>query len=342
MSGALRLEAPAKVNLGLALVGLRDDGYHLLESVFAPVALYDEVALRVDVDGDGRRLRVDVDGGGRPLAGVLDGGGGGGRDDAASIRLACGPPLDPDLPAAVGDVPDGPDNLAWRAARLFCDRTGYRASIRIDLRKGIPAGAGLGGGSSDAAAVLRGLRTLSGCEVADATLAGWALELGADVPFFLAPGPAFVCGIGERIERLTGLPELPIVLVNPGKTLATAAVYREADRLGTALTKQRAGSTMRALSALTQNVRDAVPALRDLLINDLEPAARRLCPSVARAADRLGRAGAVAVSMTGSGATVLGVFASADAAERAARRIEDEDAGGPERCWVRATRTLVS
>lgn len=315
MSEALRLEAPAKVNLGLALVGLREDGYHLLESVFAPVAIYDEVLLEVDATTEAR---------------------------PAGIRLECGPPLAADLPAAVGTVPEGPDNLAWRAARLFCDRTDWRASIRIGLRKGIPAGAGLGGGSSDAAAVLRGLCTLSGRRVPAAELAGWALELGADVPFFLDPGPAFVSGIGECIEPLPGLPELPIVLVNPGKTLATAAVYREADRLGAALTKERAGSTMRALSGLTQNVRNAVPALRDLLINDLEPAARRLCPAVARAAERLGRAGAVAICMTGSGATVLGVFTSAGEAERAARRIADEEQGGPERCWVRATRTWAS
>lgn len=324
MSAQIERRAPAKINLGLALVGLRADGYHLLESVFAPIALYDEITLAI---GDATALGS---GEGR----------GAGIEDA--IALVCGPPLDPGLPAAVGQVPDGPDNLVWRAARLFRDRTGLRARIRIGLRKGIPAGAGLGGGSSDAAAVLEGMRRLSGVAVSDAELARWALELGADVPFFLSPGPAFVAGIGERIEPLPGLPSLPIVLVNPGKTLATAAVYREADRLGAALTKGRAGSTMRALSGLTQNVRDAVPALRDLLINDLEPAARRLCPSVARVASRLDRAGAVAVSMTGSGATVFGVFASEGEADRAARQIADDDRGEPEHCWVRATCTLAS
>ncbi|MEZ4333908.1 MAG: 4-(cytidine 5'-diphospho)-2-C-methyl-D-erythritol kinase [Myxococcota bacterium] len=323
MRTRVELRAPAKINLGLALVGLRADGYHLLESVFAPIALYDELVLEV--------------------GSATPPGHGGAAGDEGEIVLVCGPPLDPGLPVAVGQVPDGPDNLAWRAARLFRDRAGIRAPIRIALRKGIPAGAGLGGGSSDAAAVLEGMRRLTGASVVDAELARWALDLGADVPFFLARGPAFVAGIGERIAPLPGLPSLPIVLVNPGKTLATADVYREADRLGAALTKERAGSTMRALSGLTQNVRDVVPALRDLLINDLEPAARRLCPAVAQVADRLDRAGAVAVSLTGSGATVFGVFASQSEAERAAARIADDDAGGgPERCWVRATRTLAS
>ncbi len=322
------MRTPAKLNLGLALVGTRADGYHLLESVFAPIALYDELEIAVE-------------------------------PGAAGISLECGPPLDPELPEALHRVPSGPENLAHRAARLFCERTGYRARISIQLCKGIPAGAGLGGGSSDAAAVLCGLRDLSGFGTSLDELFTWALELGADVPFFLAPRPALVTGIGERIEPLEGLPALEVALVNPGKTLATADVYRMADQLGVALTKHSPGSTMRALSGLTQENRDAAPALRDLLINDLlindlEPAARQLCPPLARIADRLDRLGASAVSMTGSGATVFGVFATARSAQEAVGRwraddaADDESARGvgsgrePEaRCWVRATRVLT-
>lgn len=307
----LRIRTPAKVNLGLALVGTRADGYHLLESVFAPIALWDEVELELQAG-------------------------------KSEIGLVCGAPLDPELPDAVRDVPTGPENLVWRAARIFMERSRLAASIRIGLRKGIPAGAGLGGGSSDAAAVLRGLAELSGRSIEPGELAKWALELGADVPFFLSPGPALVTGIGERIERLSGVPELALVLVNPGKTLATADVYRMADRLAGALTKNRSGSTMRALSGLTRNRRDLAPALRDLLINDLEPAARQLCPPVARIADRLERVGAMAVSMTGSGATVLGVFGSQAEAGEAEKRLRAEDEASGERCWIRATRTLAA
>ena len=310
-TGPLRIRTPAKVNLGLALVGTRSDGYHLLESVFAPIALWDEVELEV-------------------------------RSGAGDIALVCGPPLDPELPEAVREVPTGPENLVWRAARLFCERSGFDASIRIGLRKGIPAGAGLGGGSSDAAAVLLGLAELSGRSIDPGELAKWALALGADVPFFLSPGAALVTGIGERIERLTAVPELALVLVNPGKTLATADVYRMADTLAGALTKNRSGSTMRALSGLTQTHRDLAPALQKLLINDLEPAARQLCPPIARIADRLDRAGAIAVSMTGSGATVLGVFRSEAEAGEAEKRLRAEDEASGERCWMRATRTLAA
>ena len=310
-TGPLRIRTPAKVNLGLALVGTRSDGYHLLESVFAPIALWDEVELEV-------------------------------RSGAGDIALVCGPPLDPELPEAVREVPTGPENLVWRAARLFCERSGFGASIRIGLRKGIPAGAGLGGGSSDAAAVLLGLAELAGRSIDPGELAKWALALGADVPFFLSPGTALVTGIGERIERLTAVPELALVLVNPGKTLATADVYRMADTLAGALTKNRSGSTMRAFSGLTQTHRDLAPALQDLLINDLEPAARQLCPPIARIADRLDRVGAIAVSMTGSGATVLGVFRSEAEAGEAEKRLRAEDEASGERCWIRATRTLAA
>ena len=319
MNRAVRVETPAKLNLGLALVGTRADGYHLLESVFAPIALYDELELSVEPGAEG-------------------------------IVLECGPPLDPELPEALYRVPSGPENLVHRAAQLFCERTGYRARVSIRLRKGIPAGAGLGGGSSDAAAVLLGLSALSDLKLPPGALARWALELGADVPYFLSPRPALVTGIGERIEPVEGLPALAVVLVNPGKTLATADVYRMADQLGGALTKQLPGSTMRAFSGLTQNSRKATPALRDLLINDLEPAARRLCPSLERIADRLDRLGASAVSMTGSGATMFGVFASEHATREAVARWRADEKGArsdglgqePEpRCWIRATRVLA-
>ena len=319
MNRAVRVETPAKLNLGLALVGTRPDGYHLLESVFAPIALYDELEISVEPGAEG-------------------------------IVLECGPPLDPELPEALHRVPSGPDNLVHRAAQLFCERTRYRARVSIRLRKGIPAGAGLGGGSSDAAAVLRGLSALSNLSLPPGALARFALELGADVPYFLSPRPALVTGIGERIEPVEGLPELSVVLVNPGKTLATADVYRMADQLGGALTKQLPGSTMRALSGLTKSYREAAPALRDLLINDLEPAARRLCPSLERIADRLDRLGASAVSMTGSGATVFGVFASEHATREAVDRWRADEAGMPSdglghepepRCWIRATRVLA-
>ena len=304
--GSLSLRAPAKLNLGLRLLGVRPDGYHLIESLFAPIELWDEVELE-----------------------VLPGS----REIDLEVELA----PDSGLPPSLARIPSGPENLVWRAASAFCAAYDVRARIRIRLRKRIPAAAGLGGGSSDAAAVLRALATLTrqddglGDRAALSKLAG---ELGADVPFFLQPEPALVTGIGEQIEPVVDLPGLDVVVANPGIGLATAEVYRAADALGSALTPSGPGSTMRALSRLraSENLaqgrnqgqaRDWRNALGDLLVNDLEPAGRRLCPPVGRLLTELRRLGALGASMTGSGATVFGVFASAEEAGAAAAEISD-------------------
>ncbi len=302
----LELEAPAKVNLGLRIVGRRDDGYHLLESLFVPIDWAD-------------RVRVELDAEAPP--GVL-------------LRLEAG-----SAPAAPGSgVPAGPDNLAARAAEAFLERARRAAAVRISLDKRLPAAAGLGGGSSDAGAVLRALDRLLPGALPPGALADLALELGADVPFFLDPRPALVRGVGERIEPVEGLPGLWLVLANPGKSLATAAVYAAWDESAAALTPSEAGSTMRALSRLRAAFRvssqrhdsrarhsdgatamapQSIASLGALLVNDLEPAARGLCPEVADLQQRLRSLGAAAAGMSGSGATVFGVFPD-EASARAA------------------------
>jgi 4-diphosphocytidyl-2-C-methyl-D-erythritol kinase len=302
------LRAPAKINLGLRLMGVREDGYHTLESVFAPIEIWDELELEI-LPGEPR------------------------------IDLEIEAP-DPDqMPPALSAVTGGPDNLVVRAAAAFRKETGLEGRIQIRLRKRIPAGGGLGGGSSDAAAVLRGLASLFDGEVADERLHTLGLSLGADVPFFLSPTPALVTGIGEKIEPLAGLPELDLVIANPGISLATAEVYHAADALRSALTESEPGSTMRAISRLCGETGDLAPALGDLLINDLEPAARRLCPPVARLMKRLEEAGAIGVSMSGSGSTVFGIFESVDRASRAAEVLRASVSGGS---WIRVTRIITS
>jgi 4-diphosphocytidyl-2-C-methyl-D-erythritol kinase len=302
------LRAPAKINLGLRLLGVRDDGYHTLESVFAPIEIWDE--LEIEVSPGEPRIDLDIE--------TSDSG---------------------ELPAALSAVTAGPDNLVVRAAAAFRKQTGLEGRIRLRLRKQIPAGAGLGGGSSDAAAVLLGLASVFDGELAQEALHALGLSLGADVPFFLSPTPALVSGIGEKIENLTGLPALDLVVANPGISLATAEVYRATDALPSALTEPKPGSTMRAISRLRGETGDLAPALGDLLINDLEPAARRLCPPVARLIKRLKEVGAIGVSMSGSGATVFGVFESGDRASEAAEMLR---ASEPGESWIRVTRIITS
>jgi len=318
-SGALptlQLRAPAKVNLGLRLVGLRDDGHHLLESLFVPLSLADEIELSWRRDGpDGVDLTVEA-------------------------------AADANLPPALQALDAGPENLAARAAEAFRKAYGVAGTVAIRLVKRVPAGAGLGGGSSDAGTVLSGLARLTGAvDGVDPGLAEQALGLGADVPYFLAPRPALVSGVGERIESVGGIPPLDLVLANPGISVATAEVYRVADVLRDSLTATGAGSTMRAISRLAGETGVGTPALGDLLVNDLAPAAIRLCPPIGRWLDRLRDAGAIGVGMSGSGGTVFGVFENAGEAERAAAAVRDpqepidsnENGDGS---WVRVTQVV--
>jgi len=183
--------APAKLNLGLRVVGRRDDGYHLLESLFVPLELAD-------------RVRVEAE----PAA-------------VTSISVT--------MLGRAGDVPAGDDNLVTRAARAFLGAAGITARIALTLDKQIPVGAGLGGGSSDAAAVLCALAQQFANELSIQALAAVAVRLGADVPFFLDPRPAWVTGIGEQIEPIREFPALDVLLATPAPPLATADVFRALD-----------------------------------------------------------------------------------------------------------------
>lgn len=303
----LVLEAPAKVNLGLRIRGRRSDGYHLLESLFVPLDLSD-------------RLRVDV-------ASAAPGGPGGVTLRVSGERAA--------------GVPEDASNLAVRAAQDFLAAAG-REDLRVDiaLEKRIPAQAGLGGGSSDAGAVLRALAALVPGAPEPSSLAALALRLGADVPFFLDARPALVRGIGERIEPAPRTPPLVLLLVHPGIGLSTAEVYAAFDALAGTLTAQDPGPTVRPPEGPLEP-----QTLARLLENDLEPAALRLCPPLLRLRQRIAEVGAVAVSMSGSGPTLFGVFTDEGAAREAeaALRLGGPgalgQAGGPE-TWLRVARTV--
>src|SRR2546423_2242937 len=173
----LVLNAAAKVNLILEVLGKRDDGYHGLVTVMQAVALCDRITL----------------------------------EDADVLELASSP-----------GVPADGRNLALRAATALREAAGVTRGARITLDKRIPVAAGLGGGSSDAAAVLLGLNRLWNLRWPLARLAEVAVTLGMDVPFFLRGGVALGTGRGERVAPLAGMP-LALVLVNPGKPLSTAA-----------------------------------------------------------------------------------------------------------------------
>jgi 4-diphosphocytidyl-2-C-methyl-D-erythritol kinase len=211
------------------------------------------------------------------------------------------------------------ENLAGRALAALRERGWERQPLRVEIEKRVPVAAGLGGGSADAAAVLR----LAVGEVAD--LQGLAAELGADVPSQLQPSLALVRGAGERVEPLPQPAPHAAVLLPDGGGLSTAAVFAEADRLG-------AGRTAEELEALAAPLREAAGAgasplsYPQLLVNDLEAPARSLRPAIGAALEALREAGAPVALLSGSGPTAVGLFPDLGAARAAAAALDREDA----------------
>ena len=284
----IRVAAPAKINLRLRVVGVRSDGYHLLDSVVVPVRLFDQLVIEV------RRARE------------------------TRVAIHC-----------TGDSPEVPtdqSNLAVRAARMYADRCGLPLDIQLQLTKRIPVGAGLGGGSSDAAAVLRGLNSIADRPVEAARLARWALELGADVPFFLFGRPAQMTGIGEELSpfQLPSAAQGPLVLVFPGMGLATKEVYGRYDG---SLTSESVASSICALTP-------GQAPLQDWLSNDLEAAAFQVLPKLGKLKRHLRALGARAVVMTGSGSAMFGFWSQRECAEAAARQLRADG------MWAHGTEVL--
>jgi 4-diphosphocytidyl-2-C-methyl-D-erythritol kinase len=207
-------------------------------------------------------------------------------------------------------------NLAAKALAAYRASAGPTSLPALDVRidKRIPIAAGLGGGSADAAGVLRAADTMSERPIGAERLRRVASGVGADVPSQVEPGHALVTGAGERVEPVE-LPPVPLVLVPQDEGLATGSVYGEADRLGTTRTRLES-ERLRALARAA-----SIARLADALENDLEPAALSLRPELAGVADRLRGAGARGTLVSGSGPTLLGVFDDHLSAERAASEI---------------------
>lgn len=285
--GRIAEPAPAKINLYLHVVGRRPDGYHLLDSLVGFVDLGDRVTV-APAPGAGPRLTLD------------------GRHAA--------------------DLPAGEDNLVLHAARRLAAALDRPPDVAVHLTKELPVSSGIGGGSADAAAVLRALGRL--WEVDPAAVLGSGLaRLGADVPVCLASATRFVSGIGETLAAGPDLAGLPAVLANPAVPVSTADVFRT-----------RAGDFS---GPGTFDERPARPAdLIDIIAerrNDLAPAARALAPVIAEVERRLAATpGCRLARMSGSGATCFGLYADSTAADQAARALAAARPGW----WVRRARFL--
>ena len=248
--------------------------------------------------------------------------------DRIEVRLAERLEFEIDGPFAARLDPRA-ENLAVKAARALAEAAGIAPNARIRLHKALPVAAGLGGGSADAAAVLRGLRAFWDLTISDEALAALALRLGADVPVCLASRPGMMRGIGERIEAAPALPAAPILLVNPAVPLATAAVFAA---------REGPYSKPRRFDAALPDVPALAAALRGTG-NDLAPGARRLCPDIDAVLDAIETSPSCLLArLTGSGPTCFGLFPAQEHADRAAARI----AAARPRWWVRSTRLHAS
>ena len=246
MSHALRLRAPAKINWTLEVLGKRPDGYHEIRSVMQTIDLCDEIAL---APADAVSLTIDGDAG----------------------QLA-------------DEAPEA--NLAFRAACLLRDRSGQRGGAHIQLTKRIPIAAGLGGGSSDAAAVLRGLRLLWRLDISDEQLAAIAAELGSDVPFFLRGGTALISGRGDVVEPLPDAASRSLVISLPKRSAGpdkTARMYG-------ALRPEHYTDGSRT-DRLAERIRDGEPVRDEDCYNVFEAVLPDVDPEGAAAFSRAGELG---------------------------------------------------
>ena len=297
MTASVCVSAPAKINLHLEVLGLRDDGFHELAMVMQSIDLTDELEVENTADGT-VSLTCDQSG------------------------LSC-----------------GDDNLIMRAARLLRDRSGFgELGARMHLRKRIPIGAGLAGGSSDGAAALVGLNTLWGLGLDSSQIETLAAELGSDMPFCVAGGTQLCFGRGERLEVLPDVsaPMGVLLVKDPSVSVSTPWAYGECKR-------ERFDHYLNGESAFEQRRRAlrASPWLRPLraespppLRNDLQAVVAPQNSSVQKALSLLeALPGQLRVAMSGSGPSCFALFPNFAAAEQARQRTTEVFLAEGLQCW---------
>ena len=264
----VRAVAPAKINLSLRVRSLRPDGYHEIATIFHAVSLADEVTVTAGPAGSGRVVETT-------------------GEQATS-------------------VPAGDDNIAAQAAVALARRAGLAADVAIIIAKSIPVAAGMAGGSADAAATLVALRRLWALDLADSVLAEIAAELGSDIPFALMGGTARGTGRGELLTPVLTQAELHWVVALSDAELSTPRVYAEWDRLlGEGEVHLVEDADARDVPLLSALRRGDARGIAPHLVNDLQPAALAIRPSLRGVLDAGSELGALAGMVSGSGPTCV-------------------------------------
>ena len=271
-------KAYAKVNLGLDVTGRREDGYHLVSMVMQTIGICDDVAIYKTKDPN---ISLDIDYGGVHLA----------------------------TPLSAGD-----DNLCAKAARVISERLRIRHGYFIHLTKRIPVAAGMAGGSSDAAAVLRGINRLEEAGLSTEELQELALEIGADVPYCIQGGTMLAEGIGEILTAMGAFDDVPILVAKPPEGVSTAEVYHALDAL-----EEVHHPDMKAVRAAVET--KDLNGLADTMGNVLMDVTLPRHPVVGQIRDMMLEQGAVGSMMTGSGPTVFGIYKTWEECKSAAEYI---------------------
>lgn len=316
----LRLRPQAKITLRWRILARRGDGFHEVRGLLIPISLWDRLSLSVSASACA----------------------------AESLRLRVL------HPCATESFAPAQGNLVTRAAQAFSEMSGIRIRARIVLEKRIPIAAGLGGGSSDAAATLWGLNALYGNPLSEAELHTLAAKLGSDVPFFLLGRAAWVRGRGEECDAITALPSLHLLLVRPPLAISTPAAYawvaeargkhppaaiepHEEDALRRRYSIGSSEAPLEAPSAAcleTHSLKTlSIKTWCEVLHNDFEAVLWPRFPELPRIAEALWRIGACGVTLSGSGATMVGVFDSAGARDTAQEQLREEARAQHWRLW---------
>jgi len=292
---SIKIQSPAKINLFLYVTGKRNDGYHDLCTLMTKIDLCDEI--QIDFTGSG-------------------------------IHVVCDHP----------GVPEGTTNLAYKAAELFFDTCEKRMEqiptygVSIHIKKNIPPGGGLGGGSSNAATVLMALNEYCSQLFSREELLEMGLKLGADVPFFIFNGPALATGVGEKLEKYPGLPFLYLVLCDPGVSASTADVFKNMDFRLTSRTKYNINTGLNVLPRGQGGDRG------EKLHNDLEWSACNLYPEIALAKKEMELLLQRDVYMSGSGSSLFALFSGPETAEKGYELLEKKWVQGPRKIFLSSFR----
>lgn len=268
----IRLKAYAKINLGLEVLGKRDDGYHEVQTILQTVSLHDKITIKVQGEG---------------------------------IKIRSNSPW----------VPCNEKNIAYKAAAILLRKSKSKYGTKITIKKNIPIGAGLGGGSSDGAAVLLGLNKLLELNLSHPELEDAGRQLGTDVPFFLKGGTALACGRGDQLRFFQGIPCFWGLIVYPNFSVATSWAYESLKP------PKKSASNMEKLIEATQQ--GDLKEIGANLQNSFECIIFKKYPMLLVMKKTLQEKGAKGAALCGSGSSLFGIFQDKETAERALFHFSD-------------------